>query len=310
MTDAAFPSNIAVALDRLTVPSLPSGFAERLLARIEAGDLPVEAEIAPPLPAMRKPVRTTRGWVRSGRIIGSVALFGLATATAAASGFFGEPVYVPVVSDALAKAELVELPKPKPPVAKPEKIRPPEVVETLPKAPPTGKAAVHDLLDRLKKDESYNALPPRERVAVARREAAKLIRSGTVTRPEMLAALAEIRGELRPEIRAKVDAEVQRRRDAGLLPPKPKAKAGDTEQPAVRPVPRKTPAERREAWQQLDPADQARIRELNQRLRMALPEERPAIRREIRRVWQAAQAEAAPAENNAPESEGNPEPPR
>jgi hypothetical protein len=310
MSNAAFPPNIAAALDRLTVPSLPTGFADRLVARIEAGDFPVDAVLAPALPAMRKPARPVRRWVRPSRIVGSVALFGLATATAAASGFFGQPVYVPVVSDALAKAELVELPKPKPPAAKPEKIEPPAVVETLPKAPPTGKAAVHDLLDRLKKNESYNALPPRQRVAFARREAAELIRNGTVTRPEMLAALAEIRDELRPEIRAKVDAEIQRRRDAGVLPAQPKTQARDAEQPASRPVLRKTPAERREAWQQLDPADRLRIRELNQQLRMAPPEERPAIRREIRSIWQAAQAGAAPAEITAPENEGNPEPPR
>jgi hypothetical protein len=302
MIDAGFPSSVAKALDRLTVPSLPAGFSDRLLARIAAGDLPAEAEAAP-LPAMRKPRRSTRGWVRSGRIIGSVALFGLATATAAASGFFGQPVYVPVVSDALAQAKLVELPqpKPKPPVAKPATAKVEAVVEAEPKAPLTGKAAVHDLLDQLQKDKSYAALPPHKRIAIARQEAAKLIRSGTVTRPEMLTALVEMRQELRPEIKAKVDAEVQRRRDAGLLPPKPKT---------LPRVAQKTPEERRQAWQQLDPADRARIRELNQQLRMAPPEERPAIRREIRSVLQAARAGAAPQEKKAPENEGNPEPPR
>jgi hypothetical protein len=298
MSDAVFPPNVAAALDRLTVPPLPSGFAERLLARIEAGDLPVDAEIALPLLGMRKPLRSARGWVRSGRIIGSVALFGLATATAAASGFFGQPVYVPVVSDALAKAELVEMPKPDVPVAKPVKVKPQAVVEVEPKAPPTGKAAVHDMLARLQKDESYSALPPRQRIVIARQEAAKLLQAGTVTHPEMIAALAEIREEMRPEIKAKLDAEVQRRRDAGLLPPKPKAPPR---------VAQKTPEERREAWQRLAADDQARIRELRQQLRTALPEEQPAIRREIRAIWQAAEAKAGQA---APGTVGNPAPPR
>ena len=111
MSEPAFPPNVSAALDRLTVPPLPQGFGNRLIARIEAGDLPhVATDVAQHLSSPRRRFGGS-GWRRSGGIVAIAATFSLATATAAASGFFGEPIYVPVVSDALAKADLVELPK-------------------------------------------------------------------------------------------------------------------------------------------------------------------------------------------------------
>ncbi len=68
-----------------------------------------------PLPSSRP--RRASPWRRTGRIIGIVGTFSLATATAAAAGFFGDPVYVPGVSEALVEAKIVETPAP---IAKPK----------------------------------------------------------------------------------------------------------------------------------------------------------------------------------------------
>ncbi|MBL0022131.1 MAG: hypothetical protein IPP23_07435 [Sphingomonadales bacterium] len=111
MSQPVFPPNVAAALDRLTVPPLPEGFSDRLLARLAAGDMPLESEAAPKLPEPRQRRILGGRWRRSGFIVGSVGLLGMATATAAAAGIFGEPIYLPVVSEALAKADLVENPK-------------------------------------------------------------------------------------------------------------------------------------------------------------------------------------------------------
>jgi hypothetical protein len=315
MAESAFPSKVAAALDRLTVPPLPPGFADRLVARIDAGVLPAEADASqPPLPTPRRAFGSG-GWQRSARIVGVVSAFGLATATAAASGFFGEPVYVPVVSETLAKAKLVELPRraatPQPAVAKPQP------ASSTPKQatpePPKGQAAVHDLYTKLRSDPEFTSLPRRERVAKAKAEVQQMLRDGTMTRAELMQGLREIRAEQAPAVRAKIDAEVQRRVENGTLRPQAAERIERRlDQAAARqaeprePPPLEVVAQRREAYRQLLPEQQARLRELRQLLRSAPPAERPAIRREIRAIWQAAGRPQG--ENNSETGEGNPEP--
>lgn len=315
MNEPAFPPNVAAALDRLTVPPVPPGFADRLAARIEAGDLPAEADASqPPLPTPRRRFGSG-GWRRSARIVGVVSAFGLATATAAASGAFGDPVYVPVVSETLAKADLVALPKraeaPKPAAPKAEpKMATSEVAKAV--APPTGKAAVHDLYAKLRADPEFKALPKRERIARTQAEIRQMLRAGTMTRPELREALGEIRAAQKPQVRAKIDAEVQRRIDNGTLRPEAKQQiervrekidAAPKQRPVLTPEQR---AERREAIRQMPADQQARLRELRQQLRTAPPAEKPAIRREIREIWQSMGG--LPPEKMQYSSEGNPEP--
>jgi hypothetical protein len=317
MSEPAFPPKVAAALNRLTVPPLPGGFADRLAARVEAGDLPAVADRSlPPLPTPRRRFGSG-GWRRSARIVGVVSAFGLATATAAASGAFGDPVYVPVVSETLAKADLVPLPqkaeKPKPvaPSAQP-KMAAGEAVKAA--APPTGKAAVHDLYQKLRADPEFKALPKRERIARTQAEIRQMLRNGTMTRPELREALGEIRNQQKPQIRAKIDAEVQRRIDNGTLRPEVAEKIKETRAKIDaaaqnRPVP--TPeqrAQRREAIRQMPADQQARLRELRQQLRTAPPAEKPAIRRQIREIWQSMGG--LPPEKMEYPSEGNPEPVR
>jgi hypothetical protein len=312
MTDPAFPPHIAAALDRLTVPPLPQGFGDRLAARIAAGDLPVESySITPPLAPARRRFGSA-GWRRSGRIVTVVAAFGIATATAAASGFFGEPVYVPMVSDALAKAKLVELPQkdiPKP-KAKPAVLSK-DIAPAQPETEPTpsGRQAVRALYQRLRSDPEFRALPRQERLAIARQEIETMLEKGEVTLPELRRALAEHRLLQNPAIRRKIGRELARREMAqrteaatGATVEDKAANGEQLQQPRIDPA--KAEA-RREAFRQLPPEQQARVRELREQLRTAAPAERRAIRRELLAIAQSASATPPEAEKIAPESEGN-----
>ena len=71
------------------------------------------------------------------------------TATAAASGFFGKPVYVPVVSETLARARLVDLPVPRAEKAPHKAVTAkPEAGVTEPHPPERGRAAIREFLTR------------------------------------------------------------------------------------------------------------------------------------------------------------------
>ncbi|MEQ1552346.1 hypothetical protein [Sphingorhabdus sp.] len=308
MTEPAFPQHISAALDRLTVPPVPTGFGERLAARIAAGDLPADnAAITPQIPSARRRFGST-SWRRSGRVVTVVAAFGIATATAAASGFFGEPVYVPVVSDALAKAKLVELPartaKPAPKAVAVSEVD--TKAAEVPKA--TGREAVRSLYDRLRADPEYRTLPRRERVAIARQEIRTLLQSGEVTLPELRQALTEHHTEIRPALKQRIERQIVRRelreRTAGPVSLQPR----DAEVPSALPQRQIDPAKieaAREAYQQL-PADQkAKLAELRQQLRTAPFAERRAIRQEIRAILQSTGQTTE--EKFEPANEGNSE---
>lgn len=296
MSDAVFPASVAAALDRLTVPSLPSGFAERLLARIESGDLPLETPTE--LPQLRRPVALRR-WLRPGRVALGIAAFGITSATAAASGVFGDPVYVPVVSEALAKADIVQLPVKAPPAQKPKVVAEPALPKGETKPEETGTAAVRELYTRLRADKEFRQLPPRERTAIARAELEDMLRSGTIKAEDIRAAMRELNQERRQkEIarREKVAERVERYR-----------KAGPQEQAEMRKEQRLRNAETRQdiktAFDALPADDKQRLFELRRALRTAPPEERPAIRREIREILKNSPAAPMP-------DEGNPEPAR
>lgn len=308
MTEPAFPPYISAALDRLTVPPVPTGFGERLAARIAAGDLPAESSsIAPPIAPPRRRFGST-SWRRSGRIVTVVATFGIATATAAASGFFGEPVYVPVVSDALAKAKLVDLPV-RAAKSSPKAVAVNEAIATPVEAPKAiGREAVRTLYDRLRADPKYRTLPRRERVAIARQEIRTLLQSGEVTLPELRQALTEHRTEIRPALKQRIERQIVRRelreRTAGPVPLQPRG----TEAPSALPQHQIDTAKieaAREAYQQLSTDQKAKLAELRQQLRTTPFTERRAIRQEIRAILQSTGQ--AVDEKIEPANEGNPE---
>jgi hypothetical protein len=299
MNEAQFPPAVTAALDRLTVPAIPAGFADRLLARVAAGDMP--PDIGQPLPAKsRTSSGRFPGWRRIGGIGATVAALGLATATAAASGAFGDPVYVPVVSDVLAKVDLVELPKKsKPDPAKRQKagITSSLTPQNAPKPPPVdGKAAVRDLIRSKWQDPEFRKLPKAERQSAMRVAMRTAIESGRFTKEDLRAVSAEARiereekrihqGQRKPEVlrqklRERVAAERQLYEEAPFK-----------EKEVLRDKYRQTATLRK------------RLRALREQLRQAPAGEQPAIRREIRAIRQQMEQAGAVDEKAIP-NEGN-----
>lgn len=281
MSDTAFPAHIVAALDHFHVPPLPDGFGDRLIMRIAAGDLPEEGwENRDPLPDLRRSVPGS-GWRRSGRIAVVALACGLATATAAASGVFGDAVYVPVISDALAKADLVTMPPKKPERQSAATHGKAKVNGAANEAEETvaGKDIFLKKMQTLRKDPAYRALSPEQKIVRSRQEIKAMLDSGAVTVADIKAA----RRQLRDERQAKADAPLKQGppvRDKVSPPLKPRS---DGEQPGILTQYQKDKV--RQAVAQLTPEQQAELRVLRQRRRNAAPDERRAIAEEIRFFW-------------------------
>jgi hypothetical protein len=290
MTEPIFPPDIAAALDRFDVPPLPDGFTDRLLARIDA------LAAQPALPPLR-PHRSAGGrWRRNGMIAGSFGLFGMVTAAAAATGFFGEPVYVPVVSEALAEANIAPLPKKlvkKPePVAKkprlPEQAAPNVIEKDVVAA--TGVDAARALMKAKWQDPAFRQMPKEERKQQMRESLSKAMADGQFSKEELKTAAREWRAER---------AERQQQRAAA------RAAFGLPERPG--PHARQTPAGTAPTDEAANPplveTERAKMRpRLREKLDNATPEEREHIlaeirarresRREARRAAKAVEVEA------------------
>ncbi len=212
MAEPAFSPEIEKALDSYAVPPMPAGLADRLMARIASGDTGVDVA-AVPLPTPRP--RRSSPWRRTGRIVGVIATFSLATATAAAAGIFGDPVYVPGVSEALVEAKIVDAPEPaiKPKVrVVAEAVQP--VIEAQP--PATGSAAIVNKVTELRKDPEFAKLPPRERLKVAGREVRQMVRSGEASREDVRTAVREIVRDADPATKEEWRKEAAERREQRL----------------------------------------------------------------------------------------------
>lgn len=194
MTEPVFSPEINEALNAYVVPPVPAGFAQRLMARISNGDIgPVDVA---PMPSPNR--RLSSPWRRTSRIVGSIALFSIATATAAAAGVFGHPVYVPGVSEALIEAKIVESPAP---AIKPKVriVAEPKAVTPAPVSPPaTGSAAIVSRVSELRSDPEYAKLPPRERMKIAGKEVREMVRSGEASREDVRAAVRELAEDADP----------------------------------------------------------------------------------------------------------------
>jgi hypothetical protein len=276
MNEAVFPLHVSQALDRLSVPKLPAGFSDRILARIAADDLPYEAGVEDiALPVLRRPVGTN-GWRRSGQIIFAVTAFGLATATAAAAGVFGDPVYIPVVSQALAKAQIVEMPTEKPVVKKVTAVHktPDDTIALSVKPEASGKDKVIALIAEIRADPVYRNLPRNERREHAKAEIAKLLADGTVQNADVKAAWAQLATERNAADNARIEQ--------GL--PVPKRRIIEAKQRA-KPLTPEQKEKVREAVKQLTEAQRAELQALRQRRREATPQERRAVQGEIRAFW-------------------------
>ena len=299
MTEPAFSPEMEKALNSYAVPPAPAGFSDRLMARIASGDTGSVATAVPELPARR---RTPSPWRRTSRIVGSVALFSLATATAAAAGVFGNPVYLPGITEALVKAEIVEAPSPKPlPVRVAAQSTEPEVATPVQTEVAQGSAAVTSRLTELREDPRFAELTPKQKLAVAGREVRTMVRSGEVTRQEARTAVREMARNADPATKAamrKALAErraqrLERRNGVATAPvaasPEPlaiSAPAGAQEQGAAattEPLPALAAGKLTE-----EQADAVR-----ERLRTASPEQRAALRNALRERRQLRQQRRA-----------------
>lgn len=258
MSDTPFPPEMRRTLDSFAPPPLPADFAERVAEKAR------QREGAPELPRLRRPVHRGR---RAGWIAGSLASLSLVSAAAAATGVFGEPVHVPVISQIAQSLEIVPEPAE----------RTTEVVGT---AEGPGPAALEptsprERLDALLDDPEFRSLPPRQRRAELRQTARELIDSGEATPREVVTALRETArervAELPPEQRERIEQAVAERREA--------------RQEIRREVMTAPPADRRE-------------------IRRQLVRERLSEWRELRRLEQEAAA-AAPADETVPPGEGS-----
>ncbi len=276
MTEPALSADMKMALDGYIVPPVPSGFGDRLMARIASGDTGQTATAITEWPSRR---RSISPWRRTSRIIGSVALFSLATATAAAAGVFGDPVYLPVISEALVRAEVIDVPKPE---TKPKPVivaQKPVIKETTPTPveTPKGSAAVASRLGEMRNDPRYANLAPRQKFAVAGREVRSMVRSGEVTREEAHTALREMARNADPETKAAVRAAIAERRAK-----RQERRSLIASQPATSTD--EIPVVTDDALPAADTFQVApeKLEELRARYLAATPEERAAMRRELR----------------------------
>jgi polyhydroxyalkanoate synthesis regulator phasin len=250
MTEPAFSPEMEKALDAYAVPPVPTGFGDRLMARIASGDTGQVSATTTELPTRR---RSASPWRRTSRIIGSVALFSLATATAAAAGVFGDPVYLPGISEALIEAKVVDAPEPKTkpkPVIVAQKPAIKETASTTAEAP-KGSAAVVSRLGEMRDDPRYANLTPRQKFAVAGREVRNMVRSGEVTREEARTAVRQLAEHADPETKAAVRAALAERRQQRLERRERLRDATPEERAAFRQALR----DRREELQQPAPAE-------------------------------------------------------
>ncbi len=305
MTDPAFPPHIRAALDRFDVPPLPTGFADRLIARVEAGDLPAATDEAlPPLPQARLQRLPGGRWRRSGFIAGSIGLFGMVTAAAAATGFFGEPVYVPVVSEVLAKANIAPIPKQKlPPKAKPDPKTQPVLVKVQPTeespkpASAQGKDEARTLIRSMWQDPQFRNLPRQERRIEARKRLQAAIDNGSISQADLQEAAQDLRTR-RIERRAERKAARQAFGNS-----EPTIQRLPVRRAVERPV---RPADPASSNPLSEPLSEQRPR-LRERLQRATPDERAQIRERIRARRAARTAvETQPAEPQAPQSADTP----
>jgi hypothetical protein len=286
-------------LNSYAVPPAPAGFSDRLMARIASGDTGTVATAMPELPARR---RTPSPWRRTSRIVGSVALFSLATATAAAAGVFGHPVYLPGITEALVKAEIVEAPSPKPlPVRVAAQSTEPEVATPVQTEVAQGSAAVTSRLTELREDPGFAQLTPKQKLAVAGREVRTMVRSGEVTRQEARTAVREMARNADPATKAAMRKALAERRAQRLERRNGVATAPVAASPEPLAISAPAAAEEQGAAATTEPLPALAAGKLTEeqadavreRLRTASPEQRAALRNALRERRQLRQQRRA-----------------
>lgn len=297
MAEPAFSPEIERALDSYAVPPVPQGFSDRLMARVASGDTGT-VDTVTHLAVPRR--RGGSPWRRTSRIVGSVAVVSLMTATAAAAGIFGDPVYLPGISEALVEAKIVEAPAP---VVKP-KVR--MIAENKPVAElpttsttqvATGSTAIVNRVTELRNDPDYAKLTPRQRMAVARTEVRQMVRSGDASRQDVRTAVRELAQNADPATKEAWRKAAAERREKRLERREQLAQPLDVTpaepQATVEPAPASSEpvASASDVLPALEAAGFApeKLEALRERYRNATPEQRAAIRSALRERRQIRQ---------------------
>ncbi len=290
MAEPAFSPEVEKALNAYTVPPVPAGLSDRLMTRIASGDSGVNvAGVALPISRTRR----ASPWRRTGRIIGIVGTFSLATATAAAAGFFGDPVYVPGVSEALVEAKIVEAPAP---VVKPEvrilaEAKPVEaVLATQP--PASGSAAIVNRVTDLRNNPEFAKLTPRDRLVIARKEVRQMVRSGEASRQDVRTAVRELAQNADPATREAWRKAAVERREKRL---ERREQLATPVEPQIVSEPKSIEGELAIAANETLPALETanlspeKVEALRERYHNATPEQRAALRAALRERRQTRQ---------------------
>ncbi len=297
MAEPAFSPEIEKALDAYAVPPVPAGFSDRLMARIASGDTGA-VDTAFALPAARRKLASP--WRRTSRIVGSVAIVSLMTATAAAAGIFGDPVYLPGISEALVEAKIVEAPSP---AVKPsfqmlaETNAVPQSGTAVAAQTATGSTAIVNRVTELRNDPRFATLTPRQKLAVTGKEVRQMVRSGEASRQDVRTAVRELAQNADPATKeAWRKAAIERRekrieRRQQLAPPvvalQPEPQAA-TEPLTLESEPAIATSD---ALPALDIANLSpeKVEALAERYRSATPEQRAALRAALRERRQTRQ---------------------
>jgi hypothetical protein len=297
MAEPAFSPEIEKALDAYAVPPTPQGFSDRLMARIASGDIGA-VDTAVTLPVARR--RFGSPWRRTSRIVGSVAIVSLMTATATAAGIFGDPVYLPGISEALVEAKIVEAPAPmeKPKVRLVAEAKP---VAEVPIASTTqletGSNIIVNRVTELRNDPRFATLTPRQKLAVTGKEVRQMVRSGEASRQDVRTAVRELAQNADPATKEAWRKAAIERREKRLERRKQLATPVTTVQPEPQaatepPTLNSEPViAANDALPALDIANLSpeRAEALRERYRTATPEQRAALRSALRERRQTRQ---------------------
>jgi polyhydroxyalkanoate synthesis regulator phasin len=272
-----FPSAMREILDHYSVPPLPDGFSDRLILRIAGEGNGHESSLLH-IPRNRS-ARWFGPWARSSKILTTITALSLVTATAAAAGVFGEPTYIPLISQVLASSKLVDDPRElKFPPKHKQTERPATAMNAVSDhelhAPANGTQALAVRIQNLREDPAFMSLPPRERLATARAAIQKMVLAGEATPQEAREVVRNLIKNADPAMKIQWrDATKERlRMRQAIRQPIAERASSEINKPAAQ-----------------DKSIQTQPDTLRDRLRDSSPEQRAALRNFLQRRRQARQ---------------------
>lgn len=219
---------LAGKLDAYTVPALPPGFADRLVAAALAEPAPIGGD----LPKLRR--TSARRWLRGGVAGLGVIAVGMISISAAAMGYFGEPLRLaversPVVSKVIERVLPKSLHRPKsvPPAKVAKPVVPPvqalaPIAQVVDEAPPARLTPIERrqrmraiLADPVAR-QAWIEAHPRAARRIARRQAA-IERRRAEAGLEPRAGMPQFQGSMRPLLRREQLTPMERRERIELL---------------------------------------------------------------------------------------------